>query len=304
MVKEKKISIKYFLNKRVKPIVNNNGEKAYRLYNQIVFNRQNIQSPPLKDGVMAYATEEECDFLNKNIDFDDFFEIKKVIEYESLLVGIDNYVLKGLVERFEFYGKSVITLIISNVEEYFANYLQENLIYKEYIKMENNYSFQEKDNNFLDNRLFHFYNYTTEHYPQLIKDLPKDIKISISNLITFLFLIYYIRYKNQKVEFYENMPLDNEFLEIINSFRMRNFYWLVDENKGKNSFQKLINKIKVNDLEEIEFVKWCDHIRGLHYLGRYFSSKKLKNSNEFIRNIEMIIFKSPLFIENKAKMKE
>lgn len=59
MQKEKKITIKFYLNKLLEPVMDNEGGKNYPLYIQVTYNRRNMQFKS-KYG-MYYATLDEVE---------------------------------------------------------------------------------------------------------------------------------------------------------------------------------------------------------------------------------------------------
>ena len=100
--KEKKITVKFFLNQLVEPVMGEKNEKHYPLYIQVTYNRKNMQ---FKSKYGLYYKK-----LNKvNPGLMAFEEkvIRKIITHEAGLVKGD-YDLKRLKRKHEVYSTSVM----------------------------------------------------------------------------------------------------------------------------------------------------------------------------------------------------
>ncbi|MGP8216609.1 MAG: hypothetical protein ACLQQ4_13665 [Bacteroidia bacterium] len=102
MKKEKKITIKFFLNKLLEPATGDKGEKYYPLYIQVTYNRKNMQFKS-KYG-MYYGDLKEV--KSGLMQFEERI-LRKAITYESNLSSSD-YDLKGLKHKYEIYSTSIL----------------------------------------------------------------------------------------------------------------------------------------------------------------------------------------------------
>lgn len=101
MKKEKKITVKFFLNKLLDAATGDKGQKYYPLYIQVTYNRKNMQ---LKSKYGEYY--EKIDDVKKGLmEFEEKM-LCKVIRYESSHIT-DDYDLKGLKRKYEVYSGSV-----------------------------------------------------------------------------------------------------------------------------------------------------------------------------------------------------
>jgi len=112
MAKEKKISLKYYINNRVKPMVIN-GEDCFPLYVQISYNRKTTQvkvTKPyrLEDAIYLNPAKFDSDekienalaILNEDNPYYNLKIIEKLIRHEIRLAGED-YTLKGFGNRVD-----------------------------------------------------------------------------------------------------------------------------------------------------------------------------------------------------------
>lgn len=105
MQKQKKVTVKFFLNKAVEPVSGEKGEKNYPLYVQVTYNRKNMQA---KSHYGAYykSLDEVKPALLK---FEEKL-IRKIIGYEASLWEGD-YDLKGLKRKYAVYSISILSAI-------------------------------------------------------------------------------------------------------------------------------------------------------------------------------------------------
>ncbi len=101
MIKEKKITIKFFLNKLLEAATGDKGEKYYPLYIQVTYNRKNMQ---LKSKYGEYYKDIK-EVRKELMQFEEMM-LTKVIRYESTHTSSD-YDLKGLKHKYEIYSGSV-----------------------------------------------------------------------------------------------------------------------------------------------------------------------------------------------------
>ena len=102
MKKEKKITIKFFLNKLLEPATGDKGEKYYPLYIQVTYNRKNMQ---FKSKYGMYY-EDLKEIKQGLMQFEERI-LRKAISYESNLSSSD-YDLKGLKYKYEIYSTSIL----------------------------------------------------------------------------------------------------------------------------------------------------------------------------------------------------
>jgi hypothetical protein len=120
--KEKKISFKHYLHKRLKPSVVG-GEKVYPLYTQVLFDRKNNNFPFLYEYLemdMPYISESKYkhlfvdmadpSFTKKLKQFEDVFSQVIRFEYKYQQSKFD---LKGIANRFDHYTSMSLVVIIS-----------------------------------------------------------------------------------------------------------------------------------------------------------------------------------------------
>jgi len=102
MKKDKKITVKFFLNKLLDATTGDKGQKYYPLYIQVTYNRKNMQ---LKSKYGEYY--EKIEEVKKGLmEFEEKM-LCKVIRYESSNI-IGDYDLKGLKRKYEVYSGSVL----------------------------------------------------------------------------------------------------------------------------------------------------------------------------------------------------
>jgi hypothetical protein len=99
--KEKKITVKFFLNQALEPTTDERGMKLYPLYFQVTYNRKNMQAKS-RYGLFYKHLKEVPAALTA-------FEEKvltKIIRYEAKEKG-EGYELKGLKGKYDLYSVSV-----------------------------------------------------------------------------------------------------------------------------------------------------------------------------------------------------
>lgn len=105
--KEKKITVKFFLNHLVEPVTGEKRQKYYPLYIQITYNRKNMQFRSKYGLYYRNLKEVKPELMS--------FEEKvlaKIIRQETK--GKDDYDLKGLKRKYELYSTS----LSQSLEEY------------------------------------------------------------------------------------------------------------------------------------------------------------------------------------------
>lgn len=101
MKKEKKITVKFYLNRLLEGATGEKGKKYYPLYIQLTYNRRNMQ---LKSKYGEYY--DSLDKVKKGLmDFEEKI-LCKIIRYESSHTEGD-YDMKGLKQKYELYSTSI-----------------------------------------------------------------------------------------------------------------------------------------------------------------------------------------------------
>lgn len=98
--KEKKITVKFFLNQALEPASDERGMKLYPLYFQVTYNRKNMQAKSRYGLFYKHLKEVPAELTT--------FEEKvltKIIRYEAK--EKEGYELKGLKRKYELYSVSV-----------------------------------------------------------------------------------------------------------------------------------------------------------------------------------------------------
>lgn len=100
--KEKKITVKFFLNKALQPVMVNNTKKSYPLYMLITYDRKNTM---LKSYYGLYYVDLKEAAQNGLTAFEEKM-VKKTITYERGLAG-SKFTLKGLHKKYDQYCVSL-----------------------------------------------------------------------------------------------------------------------------------------------------------------------------------------------------
>ncbi len=101
--KEKKVTVKFFLNQLIEPVTGEKGEAYYPLYIQVTYNRKNMQLKSMYGEYYEDLNEVKPGLL----EFEERI-LRNIIAYETgqKLAG-DDYDLKGLKRKYEVYATSV-----------------------------------------------------------------------------------------------------------------------------------------------------------------------------------------------------
>lgn len=103
--REKKITVKFFLNEAVEPIMGESKKKHYPLYVQVTYNRKNMQ---FKSKYSEYY--ERLDEVKPSLLRFEERVIKSIVSYEAAnLKG--EYDLKGLKKKYEVYSNSILEVL-------------------------------------------------------------------------------------------------------------------------------------------------------------------------------------------------
>ena len=103
--KQKKVTVKFFLNKAVDPVLGEKREKHYPLYVQVTYNRKNLQFRSYY-GEYYNALEEVKPALLR---FEEKI-IHRIISYEAGATKSE-YELKGLKRKYSVYSMSVLSAV-------------------------------------------------------------------------------------------------------------------------------------------------------------------------------------------------
>lgn len=100
--REKKITVKFFLNEAVEPVRGEGKKKYYPLYIQVTYNRKNMQ---FKSKYSEYY--ESLDEVKQSLLRFEERVIKSIVSYEAANVK-EEYDLKGLKKKYEVYSTSIL----------------------------------------------------------------------------------------------------------------------------------------------------------------------------------------------------
>lgn len=100
--REKKITVKFFLNEAVEPVRGEGKKKYYPLYVQVTYNRKNMQ---FKSKYSEYY--ESLDEVKSSLLQFEETVIKTIVSYEAANVK-GEYNLKGLKKKYEVYSTSIL----------------------------------------------------------------------------------------------------------------------------------------------------------------------------------------------------
>lgn len=216
MAKEKKITIKHYLNKKLKGYPNrkrnfgkgaentSNSNVEYPVYTQVIFNRQNNTFSSrwsINFWGLYGITQEEFTSLfieKKDANFSKEIECKEKLIRDTIKYEINNYkekfTLKGFGNRLPVYESGLIYVlnrfIISNV----MNYLEDKITVKQYkelisIPYEDAVSDIEALMLNFDEHQFHIiYEKILSFLPSFFEELPDDLKLQVFAYIHFLHL--------------------------------------------------------------------------------------------------------------------
>jgi hypothetical protein len=108
--KEKKITVKFFLNQLVEPAMGEKKEKHYPLYIQVTYNRKNMQ---FKSKYSLYY--KDLDTVKPGLMEFEEKVIRKIITHE---VGLTKgeYDLKGLKRKYEVYSTSIMEVLEKHIK--------------------------------------------------------------------------------------------------------------------------------------------------------------------------------------------
>ncbi len=103
--REKKITVKFFLNEAVEPVIGEGKKKHYPLYVQVTYNRKNMQFKSKYSEYYGSLDEVKPSLLR--------FEekvIKSIVSYEVVNIT-GEYDLKGLKKKYEVYSTSILEVL-------------------------------------------------------------------------------------------------------------------------------------------------------------------------------------------------
>lgn len=275
MAKEKKISIKYLLNDRVKPEIGNDGIERYPLYMQIVYNGINTRikvasgtyNPPSISGPPRWnmkSYKKNYTYLLPNNEEPDIKKLKKYYEDEST-IHFEQSVIEDIVRHesrkdgknfsFKAFGDKILAynkIVIQDLNNNFITqlqhkYLEDNLTYRQYINLQN----------YTDN--------ADEYIVEILKLLPNfihDISPYLKNLLTAYWLFSLYSYKC--------------------GYNIRLYHWYIYSHNQK--YLDFLTNLDTSTLETMdsEFInkvgKFISFDKGL--ISFYFSSLNIQDQND------------------------
>ncbi len=159
MAKEKKITIKHFLNKRLRPKITDKSGKRFPVYTNVTYNRQTTALNLLPQFNEEGLTEAEFQIFLKSIQNPvlgaAIHRIEKAItlsiRYEENNLK-EGFVMNGFSKRLEVYFENVTSLYNKLVSQLLAKEIESWITVEAYRQLFNikpyNYDFSPKDNNF------------------------------------------------------------------------------------------------------------------------------------------------------------
>ena len=138
MAKEKKVSVKFFLNKDVKPSLYDDV-KLYPVYVRVTYNRKNTKFKAAIDQATLWIREEfEDHYLLDEKNRKSFEEIEQalidIVGYEAERLG-DKFTLKGIGQRLEYYKISIYNCLQLLVSHHFNELLANHLTHNDYVEL-------------------------------------------------------------------------------------------------------------------------------------------------------------------------
>jgi len=198
--KKKKITVKYILNNKINPIVEDGVEK-YPLYIQVIYNKQNTKFPAFsfttsyRSGLYCSIEKFEEKFNGKSV-FEERI-IRNIIErsVESSSNPDKDFSLKGFSNRLELWSTSYSSIFTKSLTRVIFHELGNALSYNEYIEYEQRYLDTLKGQK-LSEKLYSFL-LLSEFYEGNHKDLINLFSDSFV-LRDLGFLIDFLRYDEYK----------------------------------------------------------------------------------------------------------
>ena len=114
ITKHKKITIKFFLNKKIIEAITEDDKPLHPLYIQVTYNRKNMQLRS-KYG-MEYLDMKELKDRGKGICEWEEKVLRKIIRYEINRLG-EKFELKGLSKKYEVYASSLQNVIDKHLKQ-------------------------------------------------------------------------------------------------------------------------------------------------------------------------------------------
>lgn len=136
----KKISIKFFLNKNLKPLIINDI-KTYPVYIRVTYNRKSttfkFETSEYPDGLYLELKQEK-NFEDAKI-YPQFLAFEKVIETlveKEVRRKKDRFDVKGIGDKiFTYYGEAISDILSDGVDKEMQDILKDKLTYNEYIEL-------------------------------------------------------------------------------------------------------------------------------------------------------------------------
>jgi len=228
MGKEKKIGIKHYLNKNLKP-VSSNGSERYPVYIQITFDRNNTKfAHPLSDLFDdGYLTESEFENL-----FESKHDARIRASVENLEKGIRNvirfeeqklknrFMLKGFADRFNGYFLSLTWIIEKSLQQLMDDFLKDELSEEEFESVSHKlFSFEERY--FMVKRNF------IEDLPEVMPDFMRLATQAYSYLFGYLdkvnlpYDIPALQWMDDQFrQGYKDLLMDSKFIQPVDIFEL------------------------------------------------------------------------------------
>ncbi len=258
MVREKKVGIKYYLNKRLKSTLIEDVD-LFPVYVSVTYNRSNTQFPFFllnASGGITEKTFEESIVNRKNKELDLLLKsyennIKNAVRYESKILG-EEFTLKGLSKRVYLYENNLLSTIEKYILNQFRIFVSQYLDRKSMKKIFNDFHF------FVDS----YYMVKNDYIEDLKNVLPYALQINITAYIQ------YIAFGSSKEgkEDIENPIKIKDWLseQIKDSFRTylmkSNEYHIFPKESEKSPIIKLYKDFPINRIDIKKYLLAIDLI--------------------------------------------
>ncbi len=188
IIEEKKIGFRYYLNKRLNPVVIAEDNR-YQVYVQVTFDRKNTQLPcPFPFSLGGLTEHRFKELFEERIDK----EVKEEIEeFEAMIENIlrfefknlkSNFVLKGLSKRLSSYYDPLGMTLRDSVSSRMKLFFKESEITKSKFR----FSQIEAMLSAMDGDFASTYMMLKDIMPDIRDQLPEDLEISITAYLHFL----------------------------------------------------------------------------------------------------------------------
>lgn len=259
-MKQKKITVKFFLNKKGTKSIDYHPDTVFPVYVQVTFNRKTTYFPFSVLSNDAYNDlMTESDFAEEQKKMKSLLiNVEKIIRYEINKTGEDKFELKGLSSKIQFYSIPLFHYVLLFVAFEFREFLKDNLIYRELETIENN---------------FH---------------APIDFFVNIDSTNNFKLIIHYLSSFNFKDIFDLNEVFNFELQDkLYLIFKLMHFF----VHNYKSTFSTKIYDWLILENVQSKLIDYIDEKPGLSepvdsLLDELGEKEKLKSINSILESLE------------------